>query len=55
MNGADRRSFLQQAALAGLLSTMSTAAFGQAASARVKVEKARVRPLGQTIATSPIV
>lgn len=45
MSGADRRSFLQTAGVAGMFSAMSPLAFGQAASAAVNHEVAKGTPL----------
>lgn len=45
MSGTDRRSFLQQAGLAGMVSAVSPLAFGQAASGTVTAEVAKTRPL----------
>jgi predicted dehydrogenase len=45
MSGSDRRAFLQQAGLAGVLSTMSPLAFGQAASGSVTREVAKAAAL----------
>ncbi len=45
MSGTDRRSFLQQAGLAGMVSAMSPLAFGQAASGTFTSEVAKVAPL----------
>jgi predicted dehydrogenase len=41
MSGTDRRTFLQTAGLAGMVSTISPVAFGQAASGAVNQEKAK--------------
>src|SRR5512138_40152 len=45
MSGTDRRSFLQQAGLAGMASAMAPLAFGQAASGAFTSEVATVAPL----------
>lgn len=45
MSGNDRRSFLQQAGMAGMVSAMSPVAFGQAASGAAISEVAKAAPL----------